>query len=74
MTPTKELRDKLQSLLNEKDSQLLCEAWDIQPSELNNYISLTSGSEALESKLSSEVSTPVGYTPPRTRHPYHQFD
>ena len=74
MTPTKELRDKLQSLFNEKDSQLLCEAWDIHPDKLNDYIVLTSSSASPESKLSSEVSTPVGYNPPRTRHHYHQFD
>ena len=74
MTPTKELKAKLQSLFNEKGSQLLCEAWDIHPSELNNYISLTGGSVSPDPKLSSEVSTPAGYNPPRTRKTHHLFD
>ncbi len=71
MTPTKELKAKLQSLFNEKGSQLLCEAWDIHPDHLNDYVVLTGGSESPESKLSSEVRTPAGFNSPRTRQPHH---
>ena len=83
MTPTPELKEFLTLLYDEQTSRrikqgeadkLFCEAWDINPSELNNYISLTGGSASPDPKLSSEVSTPAGYNPPRTRKTHHLFD
>jgi len=71
MTPTKELKAKLQPLFNENNSQLICEAWDINPDELENYIcinSLTTSSQASTPKTIVNTGAPSGFNPQRSRH------
>jgi hypothetical protein len=76
MTPTPELREFLTLLYDEQTSrrikqgevdELFCEAWDIHPSHLKDYISLTTSGKSSSNKLSSETSTPAGFNPPRLR-------
>ena len=80
MTPTPELREFLTLLYDEQTSsrikqgeadELFCEAWDIHPSHLKDYISLTTGSEPTENNLSLKASTPTGFNPPRLRQSHH---
>ena len=76
MTPTPELKEFLTLLYDEQTSrrikqgeadELFCEAWDIHPSQLKDYISLTISGKSSPHKLSSEASTPAGFNPPRMR-------
>ena len=67
MTPTPELKKHLTLLYDEQTSELFCEAWDIHPSQLKDYISLTISGKSSPHKLSSEASSPAGFNPPRLR-------
>ena len=80
MTPTPELKEFLTLLYDEQTSrrikqgeadELFCEAWDIHPSHLKDYISLTTTSESKYNNLPLKTSTPAGYNSPRTRKTHH---